>query len=117
MNCRDTSCTKKFCAREGEWGPNYNYTDLIDIVEEALQTAVQGAVKREDEQEFALHVNGQNLMFCEDAARRVKAALEEKTDVFDYVAEFSHVESIRITPFRTSQKVGIFRVFNGLTAF
>ena len=66
---------------------------LIDLIEEALQTAVQGAVKREDEQEFALR-NGQNLMFCEDAARRVKSALDSIPQVLDYVAEFNHVESL-----------------------
>ncbi len=66
---------------------------LIDLVEEALQTAVQGAVKREDEQEFALR-NGQNLMFCEDAARRVKKALDAVPLIVDYVAEFNHVESL-----------------------
>ncbi|MFP5520074.1 MAG: GTP cyclohydrolase FolE2, partial [Bdellovibrionia bacterium] len=49
--------------------------NLIELTEEALQTPVQGAVKRVDEQEFALR-NGQNLMFCEDAARRVGQALE-----------------------------------------
>ncbi|MFV8258045.1 GTP cyclohydrolase FolE2 [Bdellovibrio bacteriovorus] len=84
---------RSFARVKAEVGANYNYGDLIDIVEEALQTAVQGAVKREDEQEFALR-NGQNLMFCEDAARRVKEALDAKADVLDYVAEFSHVESL-----------------------
>ena len=48
-------------------------TDLIDDVEAALGTAVQTAVKRADEQAFAL-ANGQNLMFCEDAARRLNLA-------------------------------------------
>ncbi|WP_374073849.1 GTP cyclohydrolase FolE2 [Bdellovibrio bacteriovorus] len=84
---------RSFARVKAEVGPNYNYGDLIDIVEEALQTAVQGAVKREDEQEFARR-NGQNLMFCEDAARRVKEALDDKAEVLDYVAEFSHVESL-----------------------
>ncbi|WII73774.1 GTP cyclohydrolase FolE2 [Bdellovibrio sp. 22V] len=84
---------RSFARVKAEVGPNYDYGALIDIVEEALQTAVQGAVKREDEQEFALR-NGQNLMFCEDAARRVKEALDEKAEILDYVAEFSHVESL-----------------------
>lgn len=66
---------------------------LIDAIEEALQTPVQGAVKREDEQEFALR-NGQNLMFCEDAARRVKKALDRLPAVADYLAELNHVESL-----------------------
>lgn len=71
----------------------FDVTQLIDLIEEALQTPVQGAVKREDEQEFALR-NGQNLMFCEDAARRVKMALDSVPEVADYVAELNHVESL-----------------------
>lgn len=66
---------------------------LIDALEDSLQTAVQGAVKREDEQEFALR-NGQNLMFCEDAVRRVKETLDSLPYVLDYVAEMAHVESL-----------------------
>lgn len=72
---------------------DFSYTELLDLIENALQTAVQGAVKREDEQEFALR-NGQNLMFCEDAARRVKVALDQSTAILDYIAEFNHVESL-----------------------
>jgi len=52
--------------------PSLPITELIDNVEAALGTAVQTAVKRADEQAFAL-ANGQNLMFCEDAARRKPA--------------------------------------------
>lgn len=66
---------------------------LVDRVEDALQTAVQAAVKREDEQEFALR-NGQNLMFCEDAGRRVQAALEADPRVTDYRVECRHQESL-----------------------
>lgn len=67
--------------------------ELIDLIEEALQTPVQGAVKRADEQEFARR-NGQNLMFCEDAARRVRAALESHPLIQDYAGEFQHLESL-----------------------
>lgn len=84
---------RSFARVKVEVGAMYGYGALIDIVEEVLRTAVQGAVKREDEQEFALR-NGQNLMFCEDAARRVQEALDQHADIFDYVAEFSHVESL-----------------------
>lgn len=84
---------RSFARVKVEVGTDFDYGTLIDTVEEALQTAVQGAVKREDEQEFALR-NGQNLMFCEDAARRVKEALDARTEILDYVAEFSHVESL-----------------------
>lgn len=84
---------RSFARVKVEVSATYNFANLIDLVEEALQTAVQGAVKREDEQEFALR-NGQNLMFCEDAARRVKSALDARSEILDYVAEFSHVESL-----------------------
>lgn len=84
---------RSFARVKAEVGSHFHYGLLIDLVEEALQTAVQGAVKREDEQEFALR-NGQNLMFCEDAARRVKDVLDQQGSILDYVAEFSHVESL-----------------------
>lgn len=66
---------------------------LIDGVEHSLQTVVQAAVKREDEQAFAL-LNGQNPMFCEDAARRVRGFLESDARVVDYRVECSHYESL-----------------------
>lgn len=72
---------------------DFDFVSLINLVEEALKTPVQGAVKREDEQEFAL-LNGQNLMFCEDAARRVRVSLEKEARIIDYVGEFNHQESL-----------------------
>jgi len=66
---------------------------LIDRVERALGTPVQTAVKREDEQAFA-RLNGQNLMFCEDAARRVQAALDADPDVADFWLRATHYESL-----------------------
>jgi GTP cyclohydrolase IB len=47
---------------------------LIDYIEKAVGTPVQTAVKRADELAFA-ELNGQNLMFVEDAARRIKETL------------------------------------------
>jgi GTP cyclohydrolase IB len=67
--------------------------ELIDRVEDALKTPVQTAVKREDEQEFAL-LNGANLMFCEDAARRIHGALDSDERVVDFWARASHLESL-----------------------
>ena len=67
--------------------------ELIDGIETVLQTAVQAAVKREDEQEFARR-NGANLMFCEDAARRMKALLESDLRVADWRLVASHRESL-----------------------
>ncbi|KAB0668686.1 GTP cyclohydrolase I FolE2 [Burkholderia territorii] len=58
-------------------GATLGLIDLVDRVERALGTPVQTAVKRADEQAFAV-LNGENLMFVEDAARRVQAALEDR---------------------------------------
>lgn len=66
---------------------------IVDTVEGALQTAVQAAVKREDEQEFA-RLNGQNLMFCEDAARRMKQALLPMKGLKDFTIRARHIESL-----------------------
>ena len=66
---------------------------LIDAVEEALGTPVQTAVKREDEQAFARR-NAENLMFCEDAARRVAGALAAQERVERYELTVSHFESL-----------------------
>ncbi|HEY6940046.1 GTP cyclohydrolase FolE2 [Dokdonella sp.] len=67
--------------------------DVIDRVERALQTPVQTAVKREDEQAFAL-ANGQNLMFCEDAARRIRRVLDADERIADYRVRVEHYESL-----------------------
>ncbi|MCM2681367.1 GTP cyclohydrolase FolE2 [Echinimonas agarilytica] len=66
---------------------------IIDSVEDALKTPVQAAVKREDEQEFA-RLNGQNLMFCEDAARRLKFAMNQISFVSDFWLRVDHLESL-----------------------
>ena len=68
-------------------------TALIDQAEAALGTAVQTAVKRADEQAFAL-ANGQNLMFCEDAARRLNLALKRSDAVQAIQLKVSHAESL-----------------------
>ncbi|HOX71942.1 MAG TPA: GTP cyclohydrolase FolE2 [Dokdonella sp.] len=67
--------------------------DLIDLIEQALRTPVQTAVKREDEQAFAL-LNGQNLMFCEDAARRMQQALDDDERILDFWLRAAHLESL-----------------------
>lgn len=68
-------------------------TDLVDRVEDALQTPVQTAVKREDEQAFALR-NGQNLMFCEDAVRRIRRVLDADERIADFWVRAAHHESL-----------------------
>lgn len=66
---------------------------LVDLIEGALKTPVQAAVKREDEQEFA-RLNGQNLMFCEDAARRLQHAMHLNQDFDDFWLRINHLESL-----------------------
>src|SRR5918993_662072 len=72
---------------------NLPVIDLVDLVEGALQTPVQAAVKREDEQAFA-RLNGRNLMFCEDAARRMQSALAADERIADFWVRASHFESL-----------------------
>ncbi|HJU27284.1 MAG TPA: GTP cyclohydrolase, FolE2/MptA family, partial [Rhodanobacteraceae bacterium] len=76
-------------------GPGFDLpvAELIDAIERALATPVQTAVKREDEQAFA-KLNAENPMFCEDAARRIRAALEVDPRIAGYRIVASHHESL-----------------------
>jgi len=69
------------------------FTALIDRAEAALGTPVQTAVKRIDEQAFARR-NGENPMFCEDAARRLQAAFDVEPGVRDFHLRVAHHESL-----------------------
>lgn len=66
---------------------------IIESIENALGTPVQAAVKRVDEQEFARR-NAENLMFCEDAARIIKAELEKDGRFSDFWLTVEHQESL-----------------------
>ncbi len=72
---------------------HFPITAIIDRVEETLKTPVQTAVKREDEQEFA-RLNGQNLMFIEDAGRKLKDALDAEDSLTDFWVRLEHHESL-----------------------
>jgi len=72
---------------------DFPITELVDIIEGSLKTPVQAAVKREDEQEFA-RLNGQNLMFCEDAARRLQHSMNQATHFDDFWLRINHLESL-----------------------
>lgn len=72
---------------------SFSIGELIQLVEDALGTPVQTAVKREDEQEFARR-NGQNPMFCEDAARRLKQCLTNQPEIEDFLVQVEHFESL-----------------------
>ena len=83
---------------------------LIDNVEKTLRTAVQVAVKREDESHFA-HLNSQNLMYSEDAIRRIKNELEKHCEIKDYHAQIYHMESLH--PFDIVAQVKKYDTWNG----
>ncbi|WP_319380988.1 GTP cyclohydrolase FolE2 [Thiomicrorhabdus sp.] len=68
-------------------------SQLINEIEDALQTPVQAAVKREDEQEFA-RLNASNLMFCEDASRRLQEAFLNSPHYLDFWVRVNHLESL-----------------------
>lgn len=71
--------------------PSFN--KLISELETAIGTPVQTAVKREDEQAFA-ELNAQNLIFCEDAGRRLKKAITKLNYVASYWFKVEHQESL-----------------------
>ena len=74
-----------------ESAPSFKLMSLIDRIEESLATPVQTGVKREDEQAFAA-LNGQNLMFIEDAARRIQSGLSG--DFANVRTHVRHCESL-----------------------
>ncbi|MGH8190152.1 MAG: GTP cyclohydrolase FolE2 [Rhodanobacteraceae bacterium] len=67
--------------------------EWIDTIERAVATPVQTAVKREDEQAFAV-LNAENPMFCEDAARRIRVALDGDARLTGYHIRVAHHESL-----------------------
>lgn len=73
----------------------FGFSTLIAKAEHALQTRLQTAVKREDEQAFA-QLNANNLMFCEDAARRLVTAfkLNQGEGSLGYFIKVAHFESL-----------------------
>jgi len=66
---------------------------IVDRAEAALGTPLQTAVKRVDEQAFALR-NAQNLMFYEDAARHLHAAIMRDDPFDDFHVRVAHFESL-----------------------
>lgn len=76
---------------EGHEWPNLPL--LVEQLESAIGTPVQTAVKREDEQAFA-KLNAENLMFCEDAARKLDSYLDSLSFVSDFYFKVEHQESL-----------------------
>ncbi len=66
---------------------------LIDATEAAIKTPVQAAVKRQDEQEFS-RLNGENLVFSEDAARKIAKVFDSNPQIYDFMVQSTHYESL-----------------------
>lgn len=70
---------------------------FIESVESVLKTPVQTAVKKADEMAFA-ELNSENLMFCEDAVRRIDTEFLSKTtngsELLGYKIKTRHEESL-----------------------
>ncbi len=86
---------RSFAYLKMQWQHNTlpNFSAMIEHFESVIGTPVQTAVKREDEQAFA-KLNAENLMFCEDAARSIKQALENNEQISDYWFKVEHQESL-----------------------
>lgn len=74
-------------------GATFPLRYVIELCEAALGTAVQTVVKRSDEQAFALAC-GQNLMFCEDAARLLYRSFENEKAFNAFDIRVEHQESL-----------------------
>lgn len=70
-----------------------DFIKYVDAIEAALKTPVQTAVKRIDEQEFA-RLNGENMMFVEDALRKMKEALGGFDELKNFEVKTRHFESL-----------------------
>jgi GTP cyclohydrolase I len=70
-----------------------DFSMLLEHIEQVIATPVQTAVKRADEQAFA-KLNADHLMFCEDAARKLKTSLESFNFIIDYWFKIEHQESL-----------------------
>lgn len=67
--------------------------DLLATCREAIPTETQVFVKRADEGNFAW-LNGANVIFVEDAIRRLYAALSGCSSIYDFKIICSHRESL-----------------------
>ncbi|MBL7543400.1 MAG: GTP cyclohydrolase I FolE2 [Bdellovibrionaceae bacterium] len=69
------------------------FADLFIQLGQCLGTPTQGLVKRQDEQEFA-RLNALNLMFCEDAARKLTLFLKRSSLLKSGWGKVRHLESL-----------------------
>lgn len=67
--------------------------DLLDMCRKAIPTETQVFVKRADEGNFAW-LNGANVIFVEDAIRKLYDQLNQNNNVYDFKIICSHRESL-----------------------
>jgi GTP cyclohydrolase I len=67
--------------------------ELIEQVETSLGTPVQTTVKKADEMKFA-ELNAANLMFCEDAARKISDGFKQNSNLLGWSIYCEHQESL-----------------------
>ena len=80
--------------------------DFINQVEDVLGTPVQTAVKRQDEKAFA-ELNAKNLMFCEDAVRKIAHCFNKRKEIKDYFIKVRHYESLHPFTVESSKTKGV----------
>jgi GTP cyclohydrolase I len=71
----------------------HDFAKFFLELEQCIGTSTQGLVKRDDEQEFA-RLNASNLMFCEDAARKLMVFLKHSSWLVSGHGKVSHLESL-----------------------
>ena len=71
----------------------FTFEELVELLRKAIPTETQSLVKRVDEQAFAI-LNGDNPMFVEHVARRLKEALDAEDKFIDWQAKIEHFESL-----------------------
>lgn len=82
----------------------FTIEDLVLLLEGAINNCIPyPIIRRADEQELT-RIAGDNLLFCEDAARLFADALEKNECIKDYVLVCNHFESIH-----TSEAVSVIR--------
>jgi len=86
--------------------------DIIDAVENNIQTLPYPVIKRIDEQEIA-RIAAENPMFVEDAIRIISNSIDKIPGVVDWIVKCIHEESIHTSEAIAVNWKGILNGFNG----
>lgn len=94
-------------------GAFLNIEDIQELCLKAIPTETQVMVKREDEQAFA-ELNGEHLMFVEDAARLLFEQFDSDKRIADFQIVLAHMESLHSHDAVAVINKGVDKGFNGL---